>query len=472
MHPKVNATIDTEAGEISYPAAENVAIAVDTEKGLLVPVIKDAGDLSIAGLAKKIADLAGRTRSNKLSPDDLAGGTFTVTNTGSRGALFDTPIINQPQVAILGTGALVKRPVVVTDKVLGRGHRRTGHDVSRALLRPPSGGRGRCRPVPDDDEDPARRRRFRRLDGCWPAPRVFSAPRCGPGWPVRGTRSDDWSGGNRPPRPSPGGTPTPARSTRRPWTISTRWSTSAACAVFGGRWTGARREAILSSRVNTTGTLARALAERGASAPVFIQASGIGRYGAASGSEPSTEDSPAGLDYLAQVVVAWEAAAQPAVDAGVRTVFLRTSPVLDRSGGPFLPMRLAWSLGLGATLGDGRQRMPLISLDDYLGVVQWSARHRVGVRGVQPDHSRAHHQRASSPMPWPPSSADPGSSGPRRPCSEACWASSPVSFWATCGSCPSACSATATASTTPTSTAPSPRPYAGARPARPRASRT
>ena len=118
-HPKVNATIDTEAGVITYPAQENIAIAVDTEKGLLVPVLRDAGDLSIAGIAKKIADLAARTRSNKLSPDDLAGGTFTVTNTGSRGALFDTPIINQPQVAILGTGALVKRPVVLTDKVIG-----------------------------------------------------------------------------------------------------------------------------------------------------------------------------------------------------------------------------------------------------------------------------------------------------------------------------------------------------------------
>jgi 2-oxoglutarate dehydrogenase E2 component (dihydrolipoamide succinyltransferase) len=90
-------------------------VAVDSERGLLVPVIRDAGDLNIAGLARRIADLADRTRTNKLSPDELSGGTFTVTNTGSRGALFDTPIINQPQVAILGTGAVVKRPVVVKD---------------------------------------------------------------------------------------------------------------------------------------------------------------------------------------------------------------------------------------------------------------------------------------------------------------------------------------------------------------------
>jgi 2-oxoglutarate dehydrogenase E2 component (dihydrolipoamide succinyltransferase) len=90
-------------------------VAVDTERGLLVPVIRNAGDLNLAGLARKIADLAQRTRTNKVSPDELSGGTFTLTNTGSRGALFDTPIINQPQVAILGTGAVVKRPVVVTD---------------------------------------------------------------------------------------------------------------------------------------------------------------------------------------------------------------------------------------------------------------------------------------------------------------------------------------------------------------------
>jgi 2-oxoglutarate dehydrogenase E2 component (dihydrolipoamide succinyltransferase) len=118
-HPSLNAAIDTEAGEVTYYDRENVAIAVDTEKGLLTPVIKDAGDLSIAGLARKIADIADRTRSNKIGPDDLSGGTFTITNTGSRGALFDTPIINQPQVAILGTGAVVKRPVVIDDANLG-----------------------------------------------------------------------------------------------------------------------------------------------------------------------------------------------------------------------------------------------------------------------------------------------------------------------------------------------------------------
>ncbi|MGI8459571.1 MAG: 2-oxoglutarate dehydrogenase, E2 component, dihydrolipoamide succinyltransferase [Propionibacteriaceae bacterium] len=119
VYPKVNATIDTEAGVITYPDAEHVSVAVDTERGLMVPVIKDAGDLNLAGLAKKIADLAARTRSNKIGPDELTGGTFTITNYGSAGTLMDTPIINQPQVAILGTGALVKRPVVIKDPNLG-----------------------------------------------------------------------------------------------------------------------------------------------------------------------------------------------------------------------------------------------------------------------------------------------------------------------------------------------------------------
>ena len=119
VHPKLNAAIDSDKGEVTYYDRENIAFAVDTEKGLLTPVVKDAGDLSIAGIAKKIADVAERTRTNKITPDELSGGTFTITNLGSFGALFDTPIINKPQVAILGPGAVVKRPVVIDDANLG-----------------------------------------------------------------------------------------------------------------------------------------------------------------------------------------------------------------------------------------------------------------------------------------------------------------------------------------------------------------
>jgi 2-oxoglutarate dehydrogenase E2 component (dihydrolipoamide succinyltransferase) len=119
VHPKLNAIIDTASAQVTYHDAEHLGIAVDTERGLMVPVIRMAGDLNIAGLARKIADLAARTRAGQVSPDELSGGTFTLTNTGSRGALFDTPIINQPQVGILGTGTVVKRAVVVEDPALG-----------------------------------------------------------------------------------------------------------------------------------------------------------------------------------------------------------------------------------------------------------------------------------------------------------------------------------------------------------------
>jgi pyruvate dehydrogenase E2 component (dihydrolipoamide acetyltransferase) len=119
VHPKLNAVLDTQNNQVTYHDAEHLGIAVDTPGGLIVPVIRNAGDLNIGGLARKIADLAQRTRDGQVSPDELAGGTFTLTNTGSRGALFDTPIINQPQVAILGTGTVVKRPVVVDDPELG-----------------------------------------------------------------------------------------------------------------------------------------------------------------------------------------------------------------------------------------------------------------------------------------------------------------------------------------------------------------
>ncbi|MFI7305042.1 2-oxoglutarate dehydrogenase, E2 component, dihydrolipoamide succinyltransferase [Micromonospora aurantiaca] len=118
-YPIIQASMDLDGGTITYPGAEHLGIAVDTERGLLTPVIHNAGDLNMGGLAKRIADLAERTRANKITPDEMAGATFTLTNTGSRGALFDTPIVPSPQSAMLGTGAVVKRPVVVNDAELG-----------------------------------------------------------------------------------------------------------------------------------------------------------------------------------------------------------------------------------------------------------------------------------------------------------------------------------------------------------------
>ncbi len=117
--PQLNASLDVEAGTVTYHGEENLGIAVDSERGLVVPVVHNAGDLNLTGLARKIDKLASRTRANKISPDELGGGTFTLTNTGSRGALFDTPIINQPQVGILGTGIVTKKPAVIDDPELG-----------------------------------------------------------------------------------------------------------------------------------------------------------------------------------------------------------------------------------------------------------------------------------------------------------------------------------------------------------------
>ena len=163
QHPTLNATIDTEAGEVTYYDREHIAFAVDTEKGLLTPVVKDAGDLSIAGLAKKIADVAERTRTNKIGPDELSGGTFTITNLGSVGALWDTPIINKPQVAILGPGAVVKRPVVDRRRRPRRDDRGAPHGLPRADLRPPPGRRRRRRPLPAGRQEAPRGRPVRGL---------------------------------------------------------------------------------------------------------------------------------------------------------------------------------------------------------------------------------------------------------------------------------------------------------------------
>jgi 2-oxoglutarate dehydrogenase E2 component (dihydrolipoamide succinyltransferase) len=115
-HPNVNASYNEDTKEITYYDAEHLGFAVDTEQGLLSPVIHNAGDLSLGGLARAIADIAARARSGNLKPDELSGGTFTITNIGSQGALFDTPILVPPQAAMLGTGAIVKRPRVVVDQ--------------------------------------------------------------------------------------------------------------------------------------------------------------------------------------------------------------------------------------------------------------------------------------------------------------------------------------------------------------------
>jgi uncharacterized protein (TIGR01777 family) len=142
------------------------------------------------------------------------------------------------------------------------------------------------------------------------------------------------------------------------------------------RWTTSRREQTLSSRVATTGTLATALAERAAKygeRPVFVSQSATGYYGTVAGEHPHTEDSPAAPDFAAQVCVQWEAPTRIAAEAGVRVVVLRAAPVLDRSGSSFRLMHLAWSCGLGATLGNGKQWMPIVALSDWLGAVQWAA---------------------------------------------------------------------------------------------------
>jgi pyruvate dehydrogenase E2 component (dihydrolipoamide acetyltransferase) len=115
-HPVLNASIDMEAGEVIYHSGVGLGIAVDAPQGLIVPVLRDAQQLNPIGLQQRIADVAARARDKKLTPDDLQGGTFTITNTGSRGSLFDTPILNPPEVGILATPAIEKRPVIMTDE--------------------------------------------------------------------------------------------------------------------------------------------------------------------------------------------------------------------------------------------------------------------------------------------------------------------------------------------------------------------
>ena len=160
-HPMLNSSVDLDAETITYHDEVRLGIAVDTPRGLLAPVIHNAGDLNLAGMARRIADLAERTRGNAVTPDELGGGTFTLTNTGSRGALFDTPIINQPQVGILGTGAVVKRPAVVDTPEYGEIVAVRSHAVPGLDLRPSCRRRGGCRPIPGRRQEASGRRSVR-----------------------------------------------------------------------------------------------------------------------------------------------------------------------------------------------------------------------------------------------------------------------------------------------------------------------
>ena len=435
QHPSLNAAIDTEKGEVTYFDRENLAIAVDTEKGLLTPVIKEAGDLSIAGLARKIADVAERTRTNKITPDELSGGTFTLTNTGSRGALFDTPIINQPQVAILGTGAVVKRAVVIDDANLGEtiavrqmvylaltyDHRLVdGADAARFLgrrqgaareravrgLTGRSGRPGRClgqsrndwgmqsccaREPPRRADQPADHRPGlgrvaardptappRRQDG---AMRIVIAGSTG----LLGTRLTEELRRR-------GHTLT--RLVRRPAQSADEscWDPHAGqiddtvihaadvvvnCAgsrLFGIPHSSGWQRSMVDSRVNTTRVLAESIA-RADRPPAFLACNGSSYYGD-HGAEMVTEESDSRGDaFMTQVTSAWQEAADPAVAAGARVCILRIAPVMTRGGDTLGILEPLFRFGLGARLGDGTQYFPAVSLRDWIEAVTMLAEH-------------------------------------------------------------------------------------------------
>ena len=357
-----------EKKEITYHDAEHLGIAVDTDRGLLVPVIHDAGDLNLGGLARKIADLAERTRTNKVSPDELGGGTFTLTNTGSRGALFDTPIINQPQVGILGTGAVVKRAVVVDDPDLGEtiavrsmvylalsyDHRIVdGADAARFLVT-----------MKERLEAGA----FEKALGLLATMRIVLAGASGligaalkaelradghqvdvarPARDVRARHRQLGPGAGRVDPDFLAGADAvvclSGRRRRRP-PLDRRRTRSRSC----------------SSRVDSVGTLARrSLTAEHGGPRTFVVASAVGYYGD-TGDEVVREDHPSGDSFLAGVCRQWEAAADPAREAGVRVVHLRTGLVLAAEAALIKRLKPIAQLGGGR---QARQRQAVLAVD-------------------------------------------------------------------------------------------------------------
>ena len=386
QYPQLNASIDEESKEVTYHGAVHLAIAVDTPRGLLVPVISNADELNIAGLARHIADLAARTRDNKVGPNELSGGTFTITNIGSSGALFDTPIINQPQVAILGTGAISKEPKVVT----GPGRRRRHLDpvglLPAADLRPPARRRRGRRPLRHRDPRAPGGGRVRGGPGAVGrastrarAPEPKGSPRARRrGRIVRLDR-------NRPRRPSAGrgargAAPGPpgARGTRRarlgPAGGAGRPGHVRRRRRGGEPWRPRGRGPALERGAPAGLRDSRACPRTSSPAPSpstgyrLISQSAIGYYG--DGGGVASTSRTLGPGFLADVIRDWEAAdaARPrrAAPASSRCAPAWCSP---RPAGCSAPLKLLFGFALGGRLGPGTQYMPWISLDDEVGAI-------------------------------------------------------------------------------------------------------
>ena len=379
MHPKLNAVIDGD--QVTYNDAEHLGVAVDTERGLMVPVIHNAGDLNIGGLARKIGDLAQRTRSGQVGPDELAGGTFTLTNTGSRGALFDTPIINQPQVAILGTGTVVRRPVVVEDPALGEviavrsmvylaltyDHRLVdGADAARFLTT-----------VKNRLEEGAFEAELGLLPAWMKVAVTGSSGLIGTAL-VASLRSDGHQVirlVRRPPRSGDEMRWDPRAADGGLASSAGALDGIDACVHLAGagvasrRWTSRYKAEIRASRVLGTRALAGALTRLGSPPATLVAASAIGWYGDTDGRDVD-ESAPAGKTFLARLVRDWEAAADPAAQAGIRVVHPRSGLVLTRAGGLLARLLPLARWGLCPRFASGAQAMSWISLPDEIGAIR------------------------------------------------------------------------------------------------------
>ena len=380
-HPNVNASYNEDSKEITYYDAEHLGFAVDTEQGLLSPVIHNAGDLSLAGLARAIADIAARARSGDLKPDELSGGTFTITNIGSQGALFDTPILVPPQAAMLGTGAIVKRPRVVVDDTGNESIGVRSICLPAADLRPPAHRRRGRGSLPDHDQAAARRGRVRGGSGTVET----SGHRCDCG--VLGT--DRLGAGLRAAdhRPPGGAHRAPGAVELRRAVLESGHRGVRRERAARGRRRGQhvrrqRRRQTVVGRVQTEPARQPDRPHRGAvrarwheaGVGVLVNASAVGYYGD-TGNRIADETAPQGRGFLAQLCRDWEAATAPAQHAGVRVVLTRTGLVLSPRGGMLNRLRPLFSLGLGARLGNGRQYMPWISLEDQVRALLFAIFH-------------------------------------------------------------------------------------------------